>query len=337
MQWIGKKEAQLRMNLWGRQRRPFLFVISYQMDRCLVIPCDEVDASRIRYQIGAYRNFETKDTVFPSSYQWEVEPPSLHDYEKAFTRVQREIYEGNSFLVNLTFSSYVHTNLSLLNIFEYAEAPYKLWIKDVLTVFSPETFMTIEAEEMSCRPMKGTIRAEIPQARQRLLNDAKERSELAIVTDLLRNDMSIVADGVHMKSLVLLEEVETHQGKLLQMSSHIGAHLPDKAFENIGDIIFPMLPAGSICGAPKRKTLSVIDEVESHHRGFYTGIMGVCMEDRVQSAVMIRYMEATSHPDTYSYKSGGGITAGSEMLKEYEELKQKIYVPFYRDYKGGAR
>lgn len=86
------------------------------------------------------------------------------------------------------------------------------------------------------------------------------------------------------------------------------------------------LPAGSITGAPKNKTVAIIEEAEGYDRGFYTGIMGIYDRGELNSAVMIRFVE--QHGDGLSFKAGGGITSKSDCRKEYDEVLQKIYLPF---------
>ena len=86
-----------------------------------------------------------------------------------------------------------------------------------------------------------------------------------------------------------------------------------------------MLPAGSICGAPKPKTLEIIDKAERYDRDFYTGIFGWFDGRNFDSAVMIRFAEPA--PGGLTFKSGGGITSQSDLEKEYEELIHKVYVP----------
>jgi para-aminobenzoate synthetase component 1 len=114
---------------------------------------------------------------------------------------------------------------------------------------------------------------------------------------------------------------------LLQVSSEIRGTLAPGFYNKLGDIVFAMLPAGSICGAPKARTLELIQEAEGYDRGFYTGIFGYFDGSDFDSAVMIRYIEKTG--DGYCFKSGGGITYRSKMEQEYQELIQKVYVPVH--------
>jgi len=106
--------------------------------------------------------------------------------------------------------------------------------------------------------------------------------------------------------------------------------LPESWKETLGTWFFELLPAGSICGAPKPKTLDIIREAEKElhaggHRGFYSGVCGVFDGQTLNSGVMIRFIEQTARGPVF--KSGGGITHLSDVCKEYDEVYQKVYVP----------
>jgi para-aminobenzoate synthetase component I len=93
----------------------------------------------------------------------------------------------------------------------------------------------------------------------------------------------------------------------------------------LGDILIALLPAGSVSGAPKPKTLEIIRNAEQEDRGYYTGVFGYFDGVNLDSAVMIRYIERNE--GHYYYRSGGGITTQSIMEMEYQEALDKIYVP----------
>ncbi len=113
---------------------------------------------------------------------------------------------------------------------------------------------------------------------------------------------------------------------MLQTSSEITGILPAGYQNHIGEILFRMLPAGSVTGAPKQKTVEIIHESEHYERNFYTGVMGYFDGTDLDSGVMIRYIEQT--PDGMIFKSGGGITSFSHAESEYKEMTDKVYVPF---------
>lgn len=260
-------------------------------------------------------------------FWFRAKPPSFGVYSKAFNKVIDEINFGNSYLLNLTFKSKIDTNLSLKDIFERSKAKYKLWFRDKFVVFSPETFVQIIDGYISCFPMKGTIDANITDAGQVLLNDEKESAEHHTIVDLIRNDLAIVAEDVYVEKFKHIDKLMTHKGDLLQMSSKITGRLPENYKENLGNILLDLLPAGSISGAPKQKTVQIIKDVENFDRSYYTGVFGFFDGRNLDSAVMIRFVE--KEDDGLYFKSGGGVTSMSDVLKEYEELIRKIYVPIY--------
>lgn len=101
--------------------------------------------------------------------------------------------------------------------------------------------------------MKGTIDATLPDAVQTLMSDGKEAAEHATIVDLIRNDLSIVASHVRVERYRYIDVLQTNRGPILQTSSEICGELPEDYKRQLGDILFSMLPAGSITGAPKRR------------------------------------------------------------------------------------
>lgn len=192
-------------------------------------------------------------------------------------------------------------------------------------MFSPEIFIRIGEGEIRSYPMKGTIDASVPDAESLILNDSKEMAEHNTIVDLIRNDLSIFADGVTVERYRYIDKIKTEYGSLLQVSSEIKGRLRPGYEDHLGDIVTGMLPAGSVTGAPKKQTLEIIKESENYERGWYSGVFGVFDGQFLDSAVMIRYIEEDS--GKLLYKSGGGITYMSDPEKEYEELISKIYVP----------
>ena len=176
--------------------------------------------------------------------------------------------------------------------------------------------------------MKGTIDASIPNAEQIILNDYKETAEHNTIVDLLRNDLSIISEKVRVNRFRYIDQIKTNQKDILQVSSEITGRLQPEIKENLGDIIFGMLPAGSISGAPKSATLDIIRRAEGEPRGYYTGIFGYFDGNTFDSAVMIRFIE--ERDSQYYFRSGGGITVYSDCASEYEEVISKIYLPIYK-------
>lgn len=325
--FISGAEARDRMNRLAAQGTDFVFVIDYPRENCIVLPLDEVDVSQLRFGFpnaarGAWRGVPGAGEVV-----WRPAFPPYGEYERAFRCVRDNILRGNSYLVNLTAKVGLETNLSLGGIFRRSVAPYRLWLKDRFVCFSPETFIRISgAGVISSFPMKGTMDASVPNAAAVLESDEKEAAEHATIVDLIRNDLSIVAEGVRVKRYRYVEAIETNRGRILQTSSEVEGRLAGGWQGRVGDIVFSQLPAGSITGAPKPETVRIISEAENYSRGFYTGVMGCYAGGALDSAVMIRFVENCG--GKLFFKAGGGITSKSECKKEYNEIKQKVYVPF---------
>ncbi len=312
------------MNKLGAEETPFFFIIDFELTQPIVIPLEKVDQSEILYEIDG----NTNNPIIRNSsksFDFSAEPVSKKRYSKAFDLVQKHINHGDSFLLNLTMPSEVSTDLSLKEIFFLSKARYKLWYKNQFVVFSPEIFIKTRGRKISSFPMKGTIDARLANAEAKLLSNKKELAEHFTIVDLIRNDLSMVAKNVKVEQFQYIDRIETHKHELLQMSSEITGELPPDYQRAIGDLLFKILPAGSISGAPKLKTLEVIKAAEQYQRGFYTGVFGIFDGENINSGVMIRYIENT--PDGMIYKSGGGITSMSNAEEEYQELIDKIYLP----------
>lgn len=309
-----------RMNELGATKTPFLFVIDFLKESGKIIPLDELN-DEIQYAI------HSNSEGFNSKIELEKYPISFQEYEAQFNLVKKNILLGNSYLTNLTCATPIEINLNLKEIFHYSSAKYKLFWKNNFVCFSPETFVKIENGKIYSYPMKGTIDASVENAEEKILSDEKEMAEHYTIVDLIRNDLSQVAKKVTVEKFRYIDEISTHDRKILQVSSEISGELPEDFHQNLGTIFDKLLPAGSICGAPKKKTVEIISEAESYNRNFYTGVFGVFDGENLDSAVMIRFIENSENE--LIFKSGGGITSQSNAKDEYNEMIQKIYVPIY--------
>ncbi len=314
------------INDFAAREIPFVFLISFSGEDNLLGTPEQAEASGLFLDMPGVRNHAFQKQS-GRSLQWLKHPQDPENYRLAFQHVVDQILYGNSFLLNLTQPTPVETNFSLQEIFTQSAAPFKLLLDNRLVVFSPERFVRIRGRTLSSSPMKGTLDASLPGAYGLLASDPKEDAEHNTIVDLIRNDLSMVASQVRVKRFKYIEKIRTHQGELLQMSSEITGRLPENFRANLGDILFRLLPAGSICGAPKKKTLEIILDTEGYDRGYYTGIFGHFDGRNLDSAVAIRYLEKQG--DKMVFKSGGGITFQSEWRKEYEEMQKKVYVPVY--------
>lgn len=343
-------EVLQRMNEAGRKREPFLFGINFEETEGFFTP-DPLSQHEVLFDIGGICNVSVpeqgesvalslpvtssrfqssplprKVCPAPSPYLFEPLPEEYPTYKKRFRTVMNGLRRGDSYLTNLTIRTPLRSSLSLEEIFHYSNAPYKLYLPGKWVCFSPECFVRVDEDVIRTYPMKGTISARLPHARETILADEKEAAEHNTIVDLLRNDLSRVATDVQVKRFRYLEELQTHKDPLLQVSSEITGSLPEAWRDQLGTLFFELLPAGSVSGAPKEATLRIIREAEQIPRGFYTGVAGYFDGQRLESFVLIRFIEQDG-PGLF-FRSGGGITARSTCRKEYEEAIQKVYLPF---------
>ncbi len=323
-----KKSHIDQLNKLGKEQIPFVALIDYKMQEVLLYPHDELSAhTDILYDSPLMSYQHKKNTSQKITLQ--IVHSEKESYIQNLQQAIRYIKDGHSYLLNFTDSTVVTTPHSLEEIYYASRALFKVLLPKHFVCFSPERFVQIKNNRIHTFPMKGTINAEIPHAEELLLRDLKETTEHNTIVDLLRNDLSIVAQDVQVEKFRYISHIQSPDQNILQASSHISGRLDKQWNSHIGDILNKLLPAGSISGAPKTRTLEIIDELENHQRGFYTGIAVFFDGNELDSAVLIRFLETTEHPHKYIYKSGGGVTALSLPEKEYQETLQKIYVPFF--------
>lgn len=311
-----------RINSWQRDQIDFFFALDFEKFKGIAIPIQEMNQSEFQYSINTLPNLKSSPKVKLSS-----DPISAALYKSKFENVHKAILQGDSYLCNLTCRTPIQINLNLAQIFHYATAPFKFLYKNKFTVFSPERFVKIENNRITTNPMKGTILAELKDAEKILLANRKETYEHNTIVDLLRNDLSIVASQVRVQKFQYLEKIRTHNKDLIQMSSEISGQLKSQFLNEYGTLLDQLLPAGSICGAPKSKTCEIIKNTEDGPRNYYTGIFGEFKNHTLDCAVAIRFIEEENHQ--MYFRSGGGITSLSHAKDEYEEMLNKIYVPIF--------
>ncbi|HYO40638.1 MAG TPA: anthranilate synthase component I family protein [Nocardioidaceae bacterium] len=266
--------------------------------------------------------------------------PHLPDpgYLAAFDRVQTELRRGNSYEVNLTYreslTSPVDPVSAYLRLRAASPAPYAGFLQHPgvrLLSSSPERFATVDRDGwLETKPIKGTTpRGGTPEqdARHRaeLSGHPRYRAENLMIVDLLRNDLSLVCDPGTVTVPVLME-VESYAA-VHQLVSTVRGRL--RSGLGTVEALRALFPAGSMTGAPKLRTMQIIDAVERSPRGVYAGAFGwVGADGRADLGVVIRSLVATPAPDDpaawrYSLGTGGGITVRSEATEEYAETRWK--------------
>ncbi|MBH1992688.1 MAG: aminodeoxychorismate synthase component I [Sphingomonadaceae bacterium] len=253
-------------------------------------------------------------------------------YRAAFAQVQDYIRAGDIYQVNLTFPCDIALPADPMALYAAvrprAAAGYGGVIRTgnhAILSFSPELFFTLVRGQLTARPMKGTAtRHADPQedaARaQWLREDAKQRAENLMIVDLLRNDLSRVsrAGSVTVPDLFKVETYPT----VHQLVSTVRARiLPGLSPVDVLRILFP---CGSITGAPKVRAMEIIDAIEPHGRGVYTGTMGwIDPEGDAAFNVAIRTISVEEGVGVGRLGLGSGIVADSQVGSEWAECLAK--------------
>jgi para-aminobenzoate synthetase len=257
-------------------------------------------------------------------------------YRTGFDTVQQHLHAGNSYEVNLTYREEHESDLdpatAYLRLRELNPAPYAGFLQHDLPgarawllSSSPERYALIDADRtIETKPIKGTTprggtQDEDAQLRERLATEKKFRAENLMITDLLRNDLSMVcAPGtVQVPTLMAVESYET----VHQLVSTIRGRLRDDV-TTVG-ALRALFPAGSMTGAPKLRTMQIIEQVETSPRGPYAGAFGwIAADGRADLGVIIRSL-MTPGDGRYLFGTGGGITVHSDVAEEYAESRWK--------------
>lgn len=322
----GVSEVKEMMNRYGAQRKPFLFGFDFELKNAFFVT-DPLMQDGILFRTPSASNYMKPDTHHMTALPELTAEGFIteEEYGRKFKIVHEAIAFGNSYLCNLTVTTPVRLNMPLREVFIQTKSPYGICYHNKFISFSPERFVLIRNGVISSNPMKGTIDATLPEAEKKLTDDYKEDCEHNTIVDLIRNDLGSVAERISVKRFKYLDRVRTDRGELLQMSSEISGYLAIGYNSRLGEIILSMLPAGSVSGAPKPSTLRIIRHSEGVKRGFYTGVFGYYDGEGLDSAVMIRFIEDTE--DGTFYRSGGGITINSRCRDEWNEARDKIYLP----------
>ncbi|MDB4497749.1 aminodeoxychorismate synthase component I [Gammaproteobacteria bacterium] len=329
MSVYSRHSAIQKINQLASQHTPFLFCVNFTKTEWDIMPVDSITSDDCLYDIQGVTNSDTSnkelDDALKLPIEWSANYLSYESYQAKIQHIIEQAKAGNTYLANLTVATPIATNLSLLQIFRMTQARYRLWKKNQFVCFSPEIFVQIKDNKIATFPMKGTIDAVQEDSLTELMQDEKEAAEHATIVDLLRNDLSIVAKNVYVKRYRYAEKVCTNKGAIWQLSSEIEGDLPINWKASLGTLLDLLLPAGSISGAPKKKTCEIIQETEAYDRDYYTGVMGYFDGETLDSGVMIRFLQQTD--EGLIFKAGGGVTHLSKPESEYQEIQQKTYLP----------
>ena len=254
------------------------------------------------------------------------------DYISNIFWIKKKLQEGEIYQLNFTFPVNLEFFGNIYEVYEYLRSKqdviFGAYIKEKdreFLSFSPELFFSREKNKIFTKPMKGTIsrgnnKKQDEKNLQILKNSGKDKSENLMITDLLRNDLGKIAKigTVQVEELFEIETYET----LFQMTSSISAVLE---YKDLLSVFSSLFPCGSITGAPKFRSMQLIQSLEKFPRKLYTGSLGVLKpNDTAVFNIAIRTIEISKNKAKVGL--GGGITWESNHQAEYKEaiLKGKF-------------
>lgn len=246
-------------------------------------------------------------------------------YLENIGRVLDYIRAGDVYQINYTqraYCAYPGDPFGLyLRLKEIQPVSYAAFInigKGVVISGSPELFLRLKQNKILSKPMKGTRKRSRKSGidrrlRQELKASEKDRAENVMIVDLMRNDLGrfCVYGSVKVPGLYIVEAYDT----VYQMVSRVSGMVRDDT--RASDIIRSTFPPGSITGAPKKRAMEIINELEPHQRGVYCGAIGYFFQDKIVLNVAIRTLELWDGEGVLGV--GGGIVADSDPELEYEE------------------
>jgi para-aminobenzoate synthetase/4-amino-4-deoxychorismate lyase len=311
----------------GQEKFPLIFLyvfndpytFNHKTGQCTVPVSATVHGNDIRLQSNQYYKV--------SNFRLNV---SQSEYVRQINRIKRYIAAGDTYQVNYTLKSrfdftgypaglYKH----LRNTQKVAYASYLKTSERTILSFSPELFFRKTGDSITMRPMKGTIKRGMTFGQDEklgleLYHSKKNRAENVMIVDLIRNDLGRISVPASVKTVSLfdIEKYET----LYQMTSTIIATLnPGIRFYDLFNSIFP---SGSVTGAPKIRTMQIINKLEKEPRHVYTGAIGFITPSR-DAVFNVPIRTVIVHGQYGELGIGSGITYDSDPVDEYNECKLK--------------
>ena len=259
---------------------------------------------------------------------------SQKQFSENIKKIKNYIREGDTYQVNYTIKG----NFNLKGIYSdffkqllfKQSAAYSAFInndENIIISLSPEMFFKMGKKKIISKPMKGTGRRGInfngdEQMEQDLINKEKNQAENIMIVDLIRNDLGRICKygSVKLVDKFFVQKYES----LFQMVSAIDGKLKSKIMYS--DIIKNIFPCGSVTGAPKIRTMQIINDLEKEERGIYTGSIGLFLKNKIEFNVAIRTININTKTNNGEIGVGAGIVWESDPIKEYEEtiLKSKF-------------
>jgi para-aminobenzoate synthetase/4-amino-4-deoxychorismate lyase len=275
------------------------------------------------------------DIDFSNEGEYEISDFKLNTSEKKYFRdirkIKRYLKAGDSYQVNYTVKAKFRLKGSFSSFYRKLlfnqSARYTAFIngkESLIVSLSPELFFRINDGRIHSKPMKGTIKRGIEEKddllkRSELATGEKNRAENVMIVDLIRNDLGKICkyNSVKAPDLFTTEKYES----LYQLISTVYGRL--KKNTKLSDVISNMFPCGSVTGAPKIRTMEIINELEKEKRGIYTGTIGLMIQNDATFNVAIRTLNINTKTKTAEIGIGSGIVWDSSPDSEWEETLLK--------------
>lgn len=281
--------------------------------------------------------------------------PDFESYQQRFLLLQEELLAGNTYQTNLTLDCVFEHNTSPLALYRTLRqtnpVAYGGFLRlpglsdggqaqttDILS-FSPELFVKKTENRLVCKPIKGTLRREADPKKdqtniEELKNDARFQAENVMIVDLIRNDLSQLAQtgSVRVDQLFKVESFS----HLHHLVSEISAQLDTSKWTHqngLLEVMLALFPCGSITGAPKLNTMKIIEQLEMRPRGVYTGAIGyidACETQEEQADLLpdfcfnVAIRTLVAQPNQMMQMGvGGGVLHRADAQQEFDEIKLK--------------
>jgi len=305
------------------------FVFDHINKQCILVYLNHPEALPITRLIDLYSEQELSTPHKQFTLEGSFQPSwSKRTYQEKIHKIHEYILKGDCYQVNLAqrFSAKFSGDsiAAYKKIKEFAEVPFACffqWGEFSFASASPEMFLSYEAGKVTTKPIKGTLpklnnRTANKQQIDRLKNSKKDLAENLMIVDLLRNDLSKQAEHVRVEKLF---DIETYPTVHHLVSTITGKIKP----QNILRLFFDAFPGGSITGAPKKRAMEIISELEEAPRSFYCGSsFYLSSNDKFNSNILIRSF--LFEDNIVTCWAGGGIVHDSEWEKEHQESLDKI-------------
>lgn len=288
---------------------------------------DDFDISSLKEIFSHEEVYEEKDYRTSGL----VKTISKEEYAKSFYDTKKLIEEGWVYEINLTQEFIVDTDRDAYSIYRDLRIKNKADFMAYMDFgdyqilsSSPERFFKIKDRFIEVKPIKGTIRKsddpiEDEKLKKYLLTSEKDISELLMIVDLMRNDLSLVCDYESVKTIHKYD-LETYENVHHLVATIVGKLRDD---EDIYEFIKKAFPGGSITGAPKIAAIEAIDRVEKYKRNIYTGSLGyISFNENSDFNILIRSI--LKKGSSCYFSGGGAITWDSNLEGEYAESIQKV-------------